>query len=69
MTERYNSFLVCLNKDLREDDAQCLITAISMLKGVLEVVPNVGYATDEYTYRSRMKAEIYKLINDFINKD
>lgn len=39
MTDRYAGFTVVLQEDIREDDAEFLLTALRMLKGVLEVRP------------------------------
>lgn len=42
MTDRYNAIIVVLDKDIRDDDAQPLLTAIRMLKGVQSVEPHVS---------------------------
>jgi hypothetical protein len=42
MTDRYHSLTVILERDIREDDAQPLIGAIQMLRGVLSVQPHVA---------------------------
>jgi len=42
MTNRYNTLLVILDHDIREDDAEPLIAAIKMMRGVLSVKPNVS---------------------------
>lgn len=42
MTDRYNSLLVVLEKNIRTDDAKPIIDAIRMVKGVLEVSGNVA---------------------------
>lgn len=41
MTNRFNALTVVLDKEIREDDAEHLIGAIRMLKGVLSVSGNV----------------------------
>lgn len=41
MTDRYNAITVVLDHDIREDDAESLLNAIRMLRGVLSVTPNV----------------------------
>ena len=40
MTDRYNILTVALEKDLRDDDAQALINAIKMMRGVADVAGN-----------------------------
>jgi hypothetical protein len=42
MTDRYNYLTVALEKNIRADDAQPLINAIAMLRGVLQVEPNIA---------------------------
>jgi hypothetical protein len=34
MTDRYNSLTVVLDRDIREDDAEHILNAIRMIKGV-----------------------------------
>lgn len=42
MTDRYHSIGVVLEKDIRDDDAQCILDAIKMIKGVLSVKPHIS---------------------------
>lgn len=46
MTDRYNYLTVALEMDTRSDDAEALIKAISMMRGVLKVTPHVVDGTD-----------------------
>jgi len=39
MADRYYAFTVALERDMRDDEAQSLMTAISQLRGVLRVEP------------------------------
>lgn len=39
MTDRHSGYLVTLSDDIREDDAQHIINALRMVKGVLSVEP------------------------------
>jgi hypothetical protein len=41
MTDRLDTLTVALETDMREDDAQALISAIQQLRGVLKVEGNV----------------------------
>ena len=45
MTDRYHSLTVVLADDTRDDDADALIKAIMMMKGVCAVAGNVADAT------------------------
>ena len=42
MTDRHAGYLVVLGGDVREDDAEAIITALSMVRGVIAVQPVVG---------------------------
>lgn len=42
MTDRYFALTVALEKDTRDDDAEPIINAIKMIKGVLNVKGNVS---------------------------
>jgi hypothetical protein len=42
MTDRYNAFIVVLEHDLRDDDAESTIEAIKHIRGVLSVKPRVA---------------------------
>jgi len=39
MTDRHGGYLITLARDIREDDARHLMTAIRQLRGVLAVTP------------------------------
>jgi hypothetical protein len=41
MTDRLCGFIVTLDRDIREDDAESTIAAIRHIKGVLSVMPYV----------------------------
>lgn len=39
MTDRFAGFIVTLHKDIRDDDAEAIIAALRMIKGVASVDP------------------------------
>jgi len=39
MTDRHVGYVVTLDREVREDDAEAIITAIRMIKGVIGVEP------------------------------
>lgn len=45
MTDRFHSLTVVLENDIREDDAQILISAINQLRNVVSVTGNVADLT------------------------
>jgi hypothetical protein len=65
MTAKFNSLTIVLESDVREDDAQTLINAILMLKGVLSVEGNVSSVAD-YVAESRVKSEVRNRLFEII---
>jgi hypothetical protein len=57
MTDKYNYLTVALEDDIRSDDAETIIAAIGMIRGVLKVEPNVANGTD-WTAQQRIRREI-----------
>lgn len=65
MTDRINSLFVTLEKDIREDDCQALISAIGMLKGVLRVDANItdgNLWVAESRAKHELTAKIYEAL-------
>jgi hypothetical protein len=50
MTNRYKGFLVTLTKNIREDDAEDIVTAVKMIKFVGSVKPYIASAEDFMLY-------------------
>lgn len=44
MTDRHAGYVVTLDRDIREDDAEAVLNAIRMVKGVASVTPVDGDA-------------------------
>lgn len=57
MTDRYDYLIVALEKNTRTDDAQPLISAISMLHGVLKVEPHIADPS-QWTVEERVRREL-----------
>lgn len=57
MTDRYNALTVVLEQDIRSDDAEALIEAITCLRGVLKVTPRVANP-DEHIAEMRVRQEL-----------
>jgi len=57
MTDRFNSLTVVLAKDVREDDAEDIMKAIGMIKGVISVKGRVVAAAD-YIAQQRVRQEL-----------
>lgn len=56
MTDRYHSLTVVLKDDMHADDAEALIKAIMMLKGVCDVSGNVA-DVNSYVAEARARRE------------
>jgi hypothetical protein len=59
MTDRYFALTVTLERTIRQDDAEALIKAIKMIKGVAGVVPIVAN-TETYWARESARRELEK---------
>jgi len=55
MTNRFNSLTVVLDKDIRDDDAEYILNAMEMIKGVLSVKPKVSNIEDHVAYERAVR--------------
>jgi hypothetical protein len=65
MTDRYKGFLITLEKEIRSDDAESIINAIRMIKGVYQVKPYINKGEDWMMYEKGVmdtKEELFKFI-------
>jgi len=65
MTDRYNSLIVVLENNIREDDAQSTINAIRHIKGVIAVEGNIS-DIGHFVASSRIRRELGEKIWDVI---
>lgn len=68
MTDRLKGLVVTFENDTREDDAQGIINAIYMVKGVVnvsEVISDPGSQVDRERIKYELLANINKLIRDY----
>jgi len=68
MTDRYNYITVGLEKDIRDDDAEALISAIKQLRGVGSVGPNISDPT-AWTAENRARRELEQKIFNVLRTD
>ncbi len=66
MTDRVKGFTVTLVGDTREDDIECIKTAIEMIKGVVHVESSIVTSEDHFN-RSRIKQEFKDKIRETLN--
>jgi hypothetical protein len=57
MTDRHSGYVVTLAQDVREDEAELVITALTMIKGVVDVRPIIGGNMHEIVAQSRSDIE------------
>jgi len=65
MTDRINAFLVVLDEELREDDAENTITALKQIKGVIGVekaVENSSLMIAKMQIRNEMTAKLLEVL-------
>jgi len=70
MTDRFSALIVTLNQDMREDDAQALISAISQLRSVRSVkghVSNVAELVAEQRVRLQAHEQLIRMARDILN--
>lgn len=65
MTDRLNGVYVTFNREIREDDAQCIIDAIKMIKHVADVKPFVSDMTIDAA-KHQVKHELQKKLIDVV---
>jgi len=68
VTDRYMALTVVLERDMREDDAAGLITALRQLKGVADVRP-VGPADDFGIMRMRVTNELRQSLFEWMSRN
>ena len=66
MTDRINSIIVVLDKDLRTDDAEPILEAIRQLRGVLLVTPKVSQGNDFFA-EQRVKRQLLEKLMELLN--
>lgn len=63
MTDRYKGFLITLEREIRKDDAENIINALKMIKGVQSVKPYVNGLEDWMMYEKGVldtRSKIYR---------
>lgn len=65
MTDRVSSFLVTLEQNRREDDAEAILNALRMVKGVIAVEPvkaDVATQVAEARVSRQLRDRLWKVI-------
>lgn len=67
MTDSLNGVTVVFERDIREDDAEAILTAIRMIKGVASVEPHVSTVGDHFARTQaahEFKMKLYAFIDE-----
>jgi len=69
MSDRTKCLIVVLDKDYRiEDDAQPIINAIKMVKGVVDVTPNIS-SSETYLAYASARHDLEQRLWDALNNE
>lgn len=58
MSDRIKGLIVALDNDYRDDDAEAIINAIRMVRGVSNVTTSVA-SSDDWMARDRVRMELH----------
>jgi hypothetical protein len=67
VTDRHSGYIVTLEQEVRKDDAEAIIAAIGMIKGVLTVDAVVADAST-YIERRRARSQIINKLIDIADE-
>lgn len=62
MTDRVKGFVVTLDEDMREDDAEQIRAALGMVRGVMDVSPVPVVGVDDYMNRTRVLVDLRRRV-------
>ena len=68
MTDRHVGYTVVLGKEIRDDDAVPILTAIRQIRGVLKVTPQVA-SPEFYMAREQARGDLKKTLWAALLKD
>lgn len=66
MTDRLSGFIVALDENIRDDDAETIRVALSMIRGVVDVKPVVAdhsLAIAEMRVKNELRTKLYDFIS------
>lgn len=63
-----NAFIVVLERDVRQDEIEGLVTALKQIKNVVSVVPHNNRMEDTVAY-NRVKARVFNLLWETFNRE
>lgn len=66
MTDRYSTLTVILDEDIRDDDAEVIISAIKQIRHVAGVEGNISDSMDVAIAKHRLKSELFESMLDLM---
>lgn len=64
MTDRINTFVVVLDRNIRDDDVLPLLNAVRQIRGVLTVEPHVAQRLDEMAGEHRANERWHRALRE-----
>lgn len=68
MTDRVKGFTVTLEKDIRIDDVEEILSAVRMIRGVAHVEPSIR-TSEDHMNRQRIKGELLTKLFKILHED
>jgi hypothetical protein len=68
MTDRIKGFTITLQKDIRDDDMNQILTTLKMIKYVVDVEP-VIFTGEDRMAEQRLKAELRGKVYEFLKEN
>lgn len=68
MTDRLKGVTVVFDRDIRVDDAEAILAAIQMIKGVACVAPSIS-TSDDWMNRERVRIELVEKIFEVLKSN
>lgn len=71
MTDRHAAYIVVLDRDIREDDAEQIRAALLMIKSVIDVRPvvsDIEFHIAEQRVRHELAAELHLAVDGVLNE-
>jgi hypothetical protein len=68
MTDRHGGYVVILEHNIREDDAQATMAALTQIKGVMSVEPikaDINITLAEGRAKAKLVRKLYDFVADF----
>lgn len=66
MTDRLKGVLITFDRDIRDDDAEAILTALKMVKGVMTVKPYIAGSEDYMMYHRGYQDCRTKILKDLM---